>query len=280
MSQADDFRQYAVRPIDGPIDSSKTAHRPRAPELRTVRQPPSRIRARPWARLLDRRRELCTRAAGCIIFQLNCCVLGTIYLNMFCRIDYLPCAPAPQLGAACFVVRRVPAGLSRVCFTTLGRSGRAQIDAFFAARGREDPGWRPAGGQPQPKRSPARLRSPLKLRERQLGISGPIASRGAWLWRHTHWRAALRRQSPRHLPDDDAVAPAAFACVHAELIRSSAVSSAHAPPPARPDGCRPGPRRVRGRARPRRPIARITERAEAAGPTASRLVPRLSVPYR
>ena len=30
MSQADDFRQYAGRPIDVPIDSNKTARRPRA----------------------------------------------------------------------------------------------------------------------------------------------------------------------------------------------------------------------------------------------------------
>ena len=44
MSQADVFRQYAVRPRGH--DSNKTAHRPRAPELRTVRQPPSRMRAR------------------------------------------------------------------------------------------------------------------------------------------------------------------------------------------------------------------------------------------
>jgi hypothetical protein len=65
-------------------------------ELRTVRQPPSRIRARPWARLLDGRRELVheSRRIG-IISQLKCPVLGTIFLNMFCRINNFPCAPAP-----------------------------------------------------------------------------------------------------------------------------------------------------------------------------------------
>jgi hypothetical protein len=66
MSQADDFQQYAGRLIDGPIDSNKTTYRPLA------RSPQGRI-----------------------ISQLNCRVLGTIYLNMFCRIDYLPCALAP-----------------------------------------------------------------------------------------------------------------------------------------------------------------------------------------
>ena len=80
----------------GPSIPTKPPIDEKPPELRTVRQPPSRIRARPWARLLDGRRELVheSRRIG-IISQLKCPVLGTIFLNMFCRINNFPCAPAP-----------------------------------------------------------------------------------------------------------------------------------------------------------------------------------------
>ena len=84
MSQADDFRHHAARPIE----SNKTDYRRQAPRTAdgkadafqgssTTIGPPARA---PQDRMIS---------------QLNCCDLGTIYLNMFCRIDYLPCASAP-----------------------------------------------------------------------------------------------------------------------------------------------------------------------------------------
>ena len=96
MSQADDFRQYAGRPIDGPIDSNKTAHRPRAPRTADGKAAAFQDSSKTMGPALRPAKRTCAREPqGCIISQLNRCVLGTIYLNMFCRIDYLPCAPAP-----------------------------------------------------------------------------------------------------------------------------------------------------------------------------------------
>ena len=92
MSQADDFRHHAARSID----PNKTAYRPQAPRTADGKAAAFQDSSTTMGPALRPAKRTCARdPQDRIISQLNCCVLGTIYLNMFCRIDYLPCASAP-----------------------------------------------------------------------------------------------------------------------------------------------------------------------------------------